>query len=306
MVAIAASVVLTSWFLGLYSFISLTGPLFNPRREIQFIRDHTPKYYIADNRSSTLYSYCQRTTAAIREGRIDDARRLAGQGSKLDPDNPLFDYLLAAAAAADDDIDSAKKSIARGNAKGDFVLYSTIRSMPDRWSRSETMTFNHAVRQLVKASPGDLGTLLAVYDLAQKLVFCRPADPSVFSSGLFLRRYVAIRITMADKGRLTPEARQYFEGASQVYRSVWQPLDEVAAHFDFNDPQAKVRMAMSVLRQSGGSEMDRYNMSVLSMDIDAERTERYRQSNIRPRPSDIFEPGKPGGPSTGIGRGAKL
>ncbi len=284
-VGVAIAVVVTSWVLGMYSFVALTSPWFNPKRAIESIRESTPRLFVTDDRNSQLYDYCEGAAKAIRSGRVEDARKLIGKASKMDPGNPLFDYLLARVAVADNDSDSALKFIKSGNSKGKLAIYASSRVRPDRWSRTEVGEISHLVRLIVKVK-SDLNALIPLFDVGQKLVFCQPADYSVVSYGLFIRRFVATRITAADKGRLTPEARDYFKGVSQHTGPAWTLYDDRSG-LSITDPRSKLYVAM-FRRSRSGNMKDFVEAYILNKDLEAARTSEFVKRRVKPRPAKVF------------------
>jgi hypothetical protein len=280
-------VVVVSWALGVYAFVDLTVPWVNPKRVIQTMRRGTPRHHITDERNSSLYDLCQSAAMAIRGGELPQARALVARGAKQDPANPLFDYLSAAISDADDDSATALSLVDQGNAKGELHLYSTNRVLPDRWNRFELLAISHMARQLVKVRNKDLSALLTLYDLAQKLSFCNPADYSVVTVGLNLRRFVARKIADADSGRLTPEAREYFGSVADRSRASWRMFEGALSHFDFVDPRSRLSVAMRKLRRSGNTQgfIEAY---ILSQDMEAERTAAIRRKHVKPRPERVL------------------
>ncbi len=283
--ALAIAVVVASWVLGIYSLVNLAGPWLSPKSQIDAIRKSTPRIYVTDDRNSLLYGYCQTAVTDMREGKLSDARSVIEKGSKIDPKNPLFDYLKARAAFVDNDLDTAMKCIKNGNNKDTFLIYSSNRIRPDKWNRLEVGEVSHLVRQLVKVKT-DLKSLVALYDVGQKIIFCQPADYSVVSYGLFIRRFVATKIILADKGRLTPEARRFFQEVSQYSGPAWTLYDD-SGRYNVTDARSRLYMAMRMRRS--GTMSDFIEAYILAKDLEAQSTSEYVVKRVKIRPANVFQ-----------------
>lgn len=285
-VAATFAIIIASWVLGLLSFLNLANPWFNPRAEVKAIRASTPRLYDTSDSSSRLYAYCEESALAIREGKLEEAKAILSTASLEDPANPLFDYLFARLQLADNSPDKAMSHIMDGNAKGRLTIYASNRIRPDQWNRLEVQEIGRMVREMVKVKK-DASSLLALYDVGQKMVFCQPADFSVVSNGLFLRRFIAGKILGAHQDKLTPEAAQFFEMASRTTGPAWTFYEGGPERNSVSDPRNRLYIAMRMMRRGGMR--DFVEVWTLYKDLEAQATSDHVQRRVRPRPEKAFK-----------------
>ena len=165
-----------------------------PMMEIKRVQREGSKFYKLDQRSTALYNHIQQAAWYIRSRHSHAALKQIGAGEKLDPANPVFDYLRAQTAAEQGDMPTALARIRRGNAKGVMRTYGS-RNVPPGWWRSGEIDIaarlaKHIAEDQSAAAP-DIEAALA---MTEKLTWCEPTDLDKLLTAVLTRHAVAKRL----------------------------------------------------------------------------------------------------------------
>lgn len=177
--------------LGFWLVYQATSPWAGSVLEIRRFEREGPQYYKADGTSADLDARVRTATAAIRQRQYDRATDGLQIARRLDPRNPLLDYLSAAIAYRQHRVPEALELIAAGNRKGTLRVYVNSHAAPDSWYWPETRVVAYLARNLLRDMPTDRRVLDLLLAMSEKLIWSEPPDAFRLLQAVELRQTAA-------------------------------------------------------------------------------------------------------------------
>ncbi len=177
--------------LGCWLIYRAASPWAGSLLEIRRFEREGSRYYKGDGQSGDLHARMRSATSAIRQRRYEQAARDVQVARKLDPRNPLLDYLSASIAYRQHRLPEALKMIEAGNRKGTLRIYVSGHASPDSWYWPETRLVAYLARNLLRDMPTNRRVLGLSLGMAEKLIWSEPPDAFRLLQAVELRQTAA-------------------------------------------------------------------------------------------------------------------
>lgn len=173
--------------------------------DIRRVQTGNNAYYKTGPNQTDLYYIVHWACYCIRQRNYPDAFAQTRDGIFKAPDNPVFNYLEAAANSSKGDISSALKAIDSGNNKGKLLLYTSEREPPDQWEWPEINIICYTGKRLAVNNGNSKPALITILKMGQNVLECEPADLTQILQGIDLQQLAAKELLkLAKKDRDTP------------------------------------------------------------------------------------------------------
>jgi hypothetical protein len=162
--------------------------------EIRRTQHRGSKYYRMDHYSSSQYEHIQEAARTINKKMPEQAIKHIETAQAKDPKNPVFDYLRAALAYDEGNVEQAAEFINAGNNKKALRLCATSRISPERWQWAEIGIIDRLSRQISTDPKSNKALLTAAVLMSDKIIWCEPPDIVRLLEGLNARQQPTERL----------------------------------------------------------------------------------------------------------------